>query len=274
MMPANIEVDEPVKPEDNNSSPLRGSWTAVRGHPMFARVFAAPDESDDIPKNVIMVHGLGISSIYMVPAAERLASYFSVHAPDLPGFGRSARPPHVLDIEEMASALQEWMNAHGLKTAHFVGNSIGCQVIAHLAVKHPGCVRKVVFVGPTFDRASRFVVPLLMRALSDSRWEPRSLSRLVVRDYLSAGPVRLVKTLLYALQDPIEQLLPQIAATTLVVRGEHDAVVPQGWAGRVTRLIPRAHLRVIRGASHAVHYSHPERFVRAVLPFLQGVDYD
>jgi 2-hydroxy-6-oxonona-2,4-dienedioate hydrolase len=38
------------------------------------------------------VHGLVVSSRYMVPLAEVLACWFDVYAPDLPGFGRSEKP--------------------------------------------------------------------------------------------------------------------------------------------------------------------------------------
>jgi len=38
---------------------------------------------------VVLVHGLGTSSLYIVPTAVRLAQDFRVYAPDLPGFGHS-----------------------------------------------------------------------------------------------------------------------------------------------------------------------------------------
>lgn len=244
----------------------------MHGRRMFARVSVRDTVDDDTShaacRDIVMVHGLGISSRYMVPSGERLALYFNVYAPDLPGFGKSAPPPQVLNVAEMAEALESWMRANGLDRACFIGNSIGCQVLAHLAVKHPHYVDRMVFVGPTFDRTSRWVVPLLLRALYDSFWEPSSLSRLVVRDYLGAGPWRLIKTLYDALRDPIEPLLPHIEAPVLVVRGEHDAVVPQRWADKVIHLLPHARLKVIKGASHAVHFTAPDRFLRVALPFL------
>jgi 2-hydroxy-6-oxonona-2,4-dienedioate hydrolase len=41
---------------------------------------------------VVLVHGLVVSSRYMVPLAEVLARWFDVYAPDLAGFGRSEKP--------------------------------------------------------------------------------------------------------------------------------------------------------------------------------------
>ena len=44
-----------------------------------------------VPANtptVVLVHGLSVSSGYMVPTVLRLAPYYQVYAPDLPGFGK------------------------------------------------------------------------------------------------------------------------------------------------------------------------------------------
>jgi pimeloyl-ACP methyl ester carboxylesterase len=45
-----------------------------------------------------VVHGLVVSSRYIVPTAERLAPHYQVFVPNLPGFGRSKSPPRVLDV--------------------------------------------------------------------------------------------------------------------------------------------------------------------------------
>jgi pimeloyl-ACP methyl ester carboxylesterase len=63
----------------------------------------------------------------------RLAPAFRVWAPDLPGFGDSDRPRRALDLAELADALAGWMDAVDLPRAALLGNSLGCQVIGHLA---------------------------------------------------------------------------------------------------------------------------------------------
>src|SRR5947199_1657332 len=88
---------------------LVGRWTLVGGLPTFARVSATP-----LPATapaVVLVHGLVVSSRYMLPTARRLARYCRVCLPDLPGYGHSAKPPRVLDVPALADALDEWMQA-------------------------------------------------------------------------------------------------------------------------------------------------------------------
>lgn len=61
-----------------------------------------------------MVHGLVVSSRYMVPTAIRLAPYYHIYVLDLPGFGKSDKPSHVLNITELSDFLVDWMQAIGL----------------------------------------------------------------------------------------------------------------------------------------------------------------
>ena len=87
----------------------------------------------------------------MVPLAKALAPSYRVLAPDLPGFGDSEKPPHVLDLAGLTDYLVAWTRACGLERAVFLGNSVGCQLVARLAVRHPDLVERVVLQGPTMD---------------------------------------------------------------------------------------------------------------------------
>ena len=106
---------------------------------------------------VVLVHGYGMSSRYMVPLALELAPDFRVYAPDLPGFGRSSKPRKVLDMVELADALAGWMARIGLRRAVMIGNSMGCQVLVEFAVRHEDWVDRLVLQGLTPDPAARTV---------------------------------------------------------------------------------------------------------------------
>lgn len=54
---------------------------------------------------VILVHGLIISSLYMLPTLRRLARFVRVYAPDLPGYGRSSKLRHAPTVSELADFL-------------------------------------------------------------------------------------------------------------------------------------------------------------------------
>jgi pimeloyl-ACP methyl ester carboxylesterase len=245
---------------------LRSQWYAVNGMRVHARVSvnAVPPERPTL----VLVHGLGVSSRYMIPTAQELARTYRVYAPDLPGVGKSDRPPRAMTIPELADALAAWMQAAGLGSAVLVGNSLGCQVIVDFALRYAARLQRVVLVGATIDPEARGALRQIGRGLFDVVAEPPALWPILVHDYLVAGPFRSLQTLRYALQDPIEQKLPQVRAPALVVRGAGDTIVPPRWAEEMTRLLPAARLVVIPGACHAVNFSHPRELARVIVPFV------
>lgn len=238
----------------------------VNGLRITARTHEQPPPAGAL--DVVLVHGLGMSGRSMLPTLRRLAPDFHVWAPDLPGFGDSARPRRALDLAELADALAGWMDAVDLPRAAMLGNSLGCQIIGHLATRSPARLTRAVLVGPTRDPQARNPLRQAGRLLLDAPREAPSLIPLATSDYVRAGPVRMWRTLRDALDARVEQRAPHVHVPVLVVRGQHDPIVPQRWAQQLTDLLPDGHLLVIPGAAHAVNYSAPAALVDAVRPFL------
>ena len=242
----------------------------VDGWRLHARVSVEPVPAD--APAVVLVHGLGVASTYMVPTAVRLAPKYRVYAPDLPGFGHSDKPPEALDIPELADALVAWMDAAGLERAVVIGNSLGCQIIVDTAVRHPERVQRSVLQGPTIDRNARTLRQQVGRALLDVLREHPSQPLVQTRDYAKFGLRRSLQTFRFAVEDRIEEKLRLVRAPTLVVRGGRDPIVSQRWVEEVTRLLPEGQLVVIPGAPHTLNYSTPRKFVRVLRPFLDGAE--
>jgi 2-hydroxy-6-oxonona-2,4-dienedioate hydrolase len=204
----------------------------------------------------------------MIPTAVRLARHYRVYVPDLPGYGKSAKPPQVLNVPELADALAGWLEAAQLGRVHLLGNSYGCQVVADFAMRYPQWVHKLVLAGPTVDPASRPAWELILRWLVNVPLEPPSLALVVVRDLLDIGPRRAILEFRYMLDDRIENKLPHIPFPVLVVRGGRDTTVTPGWAEQATRLLPRGRLVVLQNAAHTLNYNSPRALVRVVRTFL------
>ncbi len=251
---------------DGPKGRVAGRWDLVEGLRMHALASLDPVAANS--PTVVLVHGLVVSSRYMAPTAARLAPYCRVYAPDLPGFGKSAKPPHVLNLPQLADALAAWMQALGIGTATLLGNSFGCQIVAEFALRHPERIDRAVLVGPTVDPAGRPLLRQVVRWMINGTREPLSLMSILALDYLDAGLRRAVYTLQYMMRDRIEEKLPRLEVPTLVVRGARDPIVPQRWAEVATRLLTRGRLVVIPGAAHTVNYDAPLELVRVVRPFL------
>lgn len=245
---------------------IESRWVRAGGELMHARVSTGPAGAG--APAIVLVHGIGISSRYMVPLAERLAPYYRVYAPDLPGFGLSDKPRQALDVPELADSLAAWMEAVGLGRATLLGNSFGCQIIAEFAVRYPRRIERAVLQGPTIDPKARSALRQIVRWQLDTPREPPSQALIMLRDYIDCGIRRLVRTFRYSLEDRIEEKLPRINVPTLVVRGGRDLVVPQRWAEEATGLLPMGRLVVVPGAGHTVNYNSPLELARVVRLFL------
>jgi 2-hydroxy-6-oxonona-2,4-dienedioate hydrolase len=219
---------------------------------------------------VVLVHGLVVSSSYHVPLGERLVDRgYEVHAPDLPGFGRSSRPDHHPDTRELGHVLAGWLDALGLRGATLVANSYGCQVVAETLLGRPELADRVVLLAPTMEPPARAVSEQLRRWRAEQKTQSRRLQRLLVRDYLSAGIPRAIATFRHALTDAIEDKLPYVGQRTLVCRGTRDPIISQAWADEVSELLPDGRGAVLPGATHAVNHEMPLQTARVIDGFLR-----
>jgi 2-hydroxy-6-oxonona-2,4-dienedioate hydrolase len=161
------------------------------------------------------------------------------------------------------------MDAVGLEGAALVGNSMGCQIIADLAVRRPELVERVVLQGPTMDLYGRSISRQVARFLLDVPREPPSLLGIELRDYLAAGTRRGWCTLRYALEDRIEENLPRLLAPVLVVRGSRDPICSQRWAEEIVQILPDGRLVILPGASHAANFGAPAELGGVIRGFLE-----
>jgi len=204
----------------------------------------------------------------MLPTFVRLAPNFNVWAPELPGFGKSDKPVHVLDIHELADVLAAWFQVIEIPSAVFLGNSLGCQVIIDLAVRYPQLVDAAVLVGPTVDTVGHSLMQQLWRGFRDLVHEPWSLWRILARDYLRTGTARMYRTFRFALQDNVLSKCPKVMIPTLIVRGAYDTISPARWVERLASVISKSCVADIPAGTHAANYSTPDELVWLVNDFM------
>lgn len=251
---------------DRSDTSLRTVWTKVAGLTMHARVAVPPHTATTPP--VVLVHGVGVSGRYLLPTAEVLARDYPVYVPDLPGFGSSDKPPRILNVPGLADALAAWVRQAGPARATYVANSLGCQTVLDLAVRHADLVERAVLVGPTTDPQARGLLQQVGRGLLDMLREPLRYWPLLVSDYLRAGMVRTVLTLRHGVRDPVVEKLPRVRVPVLVVRGARDPIAPQRWAEELAGRLPRGRLAVIPEAAHVANYTAPEELARLIREFM------
>lgn len=247
----------------SDARPVDRAWVDVAGQQMHVRHCGDP-----LNPPVVLVHGLAVSSLYMVPLASELGGQYRVLAPDLPGFGYTDGPWRGMGIEELADSLAAFLQEMRLGAPVLVGNSMGCQIVADLAVRHPKLTRAVVLQGPTIDPYGRSTPQQLLRWLITSTIEPTSMGLVLAHDYALCGMRRLLGTFRQAMADRIEDKLPRIEVPAMVVRGSSDRVISERWAREAAELLPRGVLREIPGAAHTINFEAPLELARVVRPFI------
>jgi 2-hydroxy-6-oxonona-2,4-dienedioate hydrolase len=245
---------------------IESCWTRAGGFLLHARVSTVTPRHE-LP--AVFVHGIGVGSPYMVPTMERLAPWHRAYALDLPGFGRSEKPPRTLDVPELADALAAWIDGRAVERPALVGNSFGCQVVVELAARGAGHARCLVLLGPTMDRLARNRRQQTLRWLSNARFERPAQLPLLIRDYAAAGLRRTLATFRCGLRDHIEEKLPRVTVPVLVMRGGRDPIVPQRWAEEVARLVPSGRLVVVPGAGHTLNFNAPDQTARVLRAYLR-----
>src|SRR5215470_17867982 len=114
---------------------------------------------------VLLVHGLGSAGYlewrFTLPA---LARTHRVHAPDLPGFGRSDRPAAGYGIPLFARVIDEYLRRCRLRPV-LVGASMGGRVAVEVALRRPDALRGLVLVnalGVVRPRAGLYYLLVLL----------------------------------------------------------------------------------------------------------------
>lgn len=239
---------------------LASEWTAI---PRIAgagelRLHArVRDAAASTLPPVVLVHGFGIGTSYLVPLAARLAEHAPTYAPELPGHGLSDHDARPLSIPELADALAAWMDARPLRSALLVGHSLGCQVAAEVAARRPELVAGLVLVGPTSDPAARTVAQTIWRGIRSSLFDRPTYIALGTMDYRRAGARVLAAEMRQMVSHRVEDVLPRVAAPARVARGGRDRIVPHEWAEAVARLAGAPPPTAISGWGHAVQFDDP-----------------
>jgi 2-hydroxy-6-oxonona-2,4-dienedioate hydrolase len=244
---------------------LMGTRTPVGDWSLYARVSRRPPAGDTLP--VVFAHGLMVSSAALRPTLVRLAEDRHVGAPDLPGFGRSDKPPTALPISALAEALGGWLDARGYDRVALVGCSLGTQIVASYAAEHPERVGRVVLQGPVTDPRARSLRKIAMRGQLELPLEIPQLP-VMVRDYIRGGPRRFVETLRLALSFPMEAYLPRLTMPTLVLRGEWDPIAPRDYCEDLARQLPDGRVEDVPMTGHAAYHTAPGRMTDALRRFL------
>lgn len=222
----------------------------------------------------------------VIPA---LAQTNRVLALDWPGYGGSDVPadPGSMTVLHFYRVLREFITALALPPAFFIGNSVGGNAAARLAIESPHLVRGLVLVAPGGYTPHSLLTRSFCRlqgsglSLSPRRFAglylkhrtPTANAMLQRAATLQSTPERVAlnRAMWRSFARPendLRQASTHIKAPTLLLFGKHDPAIPAHKDGKAAlQSIPSARLAALP-CGHASFAEVPELFLAQVQPFL------
>ncbi|GAB3597677.1 alpha/beta fold hydrolase [Microbacterium tumbae] len=218
------------------------------------------------PLTFVLLHGIGMGrSVYLDLVRELTGT---VIAYDLPGFGEAPEPERTLTMERHADLVAAHLRSVGETGVVLIGHSMGSQIAAEVAARHPSLVAGVVLAGPTVDSASRSIRAQATYLLRDLAGERPTVLWRGAREYLRGGPHLLRKMRATIVHEP-EKAYARMDGPVLVLRGESDPLAPTTWCRQIIDAIPGAVLEVIPDHGHGTLISDSTPAARLIQEFAE-----
>ena len=244
-------------------------------------------------RTILVIHGFRGDHHGLLRVADQLPEMRLI-MPDLPGFGSSAAfadAEH--SVESYGRFISDFMAALGLgPDTVLLGHSFGSIVTSHYVAAHPGTVSELILVNPIaapalegpkglmtklavlyYEAAARLPrrlgqgllrSQLIVRVMSETmaKTKDKQLRRFVHAQhsaYFSAFADR--KSLLEAFKASVGGNVAEVARSltlpVLLIAGEKDEIATLPDQHTLLALLPDAHLDVIPGVGHLIHYETP-----------------
>jgi len=205
-----------------------------------------------------------------------LPARFHAFALDQRGHGDSERPSCCYTVDDLAADTVAFLDDAGIERATLVGHSGSCFTARRAAVTHPERVAGLVLIGAPLSLAKPAVLAFqaTVHALEDpvpaqfAREFQAGAAHVPLPEGFLEGlvaeslklPAHVWKAALdglVAFDDAAD--LGRITASTLLIWGDHDAVVSLEDQQRLRDAVPDARLKVYPETGHSPHWERPER---------------
>src|SRR5439155_66890 len=125
---------------DTHDRPTFEAWEMdLHGHRVMYRIAGSGPP-------VVLIHGMVNSSRHWEEVAQRLASDYTVIAPDLIGHGDSATPRGDYSLGAHAASIRDLLTVIGVESATIVGHSLGGGVAMQFFYQFPQRTQRLVLI--------------------------------------------------------------------------------------------------------------------------------
>jgi pimeloyl-ACP methyl ester carboxylesterase len=252
--------------------------------------------------DVLLLHGLGGTRASLFDTAAELSRRYTVHAPDLPGFGSSSKPAiGSYNARWFAEIVVGLMDELEIGSAHLVGNSMGGRIAIEIGLSAPERVGALGLLCPAVAWIKRGLHPIVRLLRPEFGLLPHQFHRSMVasqfwsifynrgaidpavgdlmvdefrRIYHSAGAryAFLASARNIYLEAPFGSsgFYPRLAALeppALFIWGSHDSLVPAKFSRHVSEWLPSAEQITIPDCGHVPQVECPEQTTALLCDF-------
>ncbi len=251
---------------------------------------------------LILLHALGESALDWQWVLSDLAGTHRVYAPDLPGFGDSAKPAADYSPAFFEGFVGAFLDALEVEHATVVGNSLGGLIALRLALSEPARVSALGLVdsvglgrsisyamrAPTLSGYGELSIALGKTPLGAAQRAWLQVPLLFARparippewfreQYRLAQLPGFLEAALAALRAQVNtggqrevllDQLPRLEIPTLVVWGASDRVLPTSQAREAIARLNEGTLELIPDCGHLPHVERPDYFIASLNRFL------
>ena len=220
---------------------------------------------------IILLHGSCSNSAFMFPEIMALSNNFRVYAVDIIGeAGNSEEYRPDLNSDAFALWMKDVLDALGLESTVFIGNSLGGWMALKFATVYPDRVSRLILI------ASAGLAQIRPQFLLDVE-QTRQADGTVPVDPSIIGEQSIPKEVLAFMNlivenyNPIQELpvfadeqLQRLNMPVLFIDGEDDVIIDaERSAQRLSHLIPSSIIRLLPNCGHVVTNS-----IEYIIPFL------
>ncbi len=212
-------------------------------------------------KPVVLIHGGASSAQEWRRTMAACGDRFCFYAPDLPGFGESARDPKGYYLNDFPDFLLGFIELLKLERPALAGHSLGARICLDAAGRPGNNISQLVLIdGSGLGKMTPFGLALFnfFKWLRNVQKKPQPFPTFLAREGDNWDDVG-------------DETLKNIKVPTLLVWKGFDPYIPLAYARRAAGLIPQARLEVFPGYGHAPHQQKDNRpFNRLLRDFLEN----